>query len=238
MYRTTTVTFAFALLLMAGCSKPTDTLIPTDVATWDKDLAPSIKKLSDADRKKIGYYLARAQVGQLAGQKGVPLGTTVGDALAEQTKWEAAQAAEEVKEQALKKKMEAERAASIEKINKAVTVTLLGKRELYSDFSAGRTSDYQEFRVGVMNSGDKAVDGVSGELVFIDIFGKELGKAGFRISEKIEPGKTYTWVGGRDYNKYIDTHRAIWNLEEGKYKTRFVPDTILFSDGSKLSAAD
>lgn len=63
---------AVALL---GCSKPTETVIPSDASTWDKDLAPSIQKLSDDERKLVAGYLARAKMGEVFGGKGVPVGT-------------------------------------------------------------------------------------------------------------------------------------------------------------------
>jgi len=233
MKRTIALLLAFAAL--AGCSKPTDAIIPSDISAWDKELAPQLKKLTDEDRAKVGGYLMRAKMGEVFGGKGVPPGTTLGQALEAQKTWEAEQAAKQVEEEALKKKLEQERAAAMDLLDKAVTVTLLSKRELPSNVEVGRFSEYQEFRIGVQNNGDKPVAGVAGEIKFIDVFDKEVGAVGFRISENIEPGKSATWVGGRDYNQFLDTHRAVWNLEEKKYKTKFVPDMVVYADGSKLT---
>jgi hypothetical protein len=58
------------------------------------------------------------------------------------------------------------------------------------------------------------------------------------MAEKIKPGGEVTWEGGRDYNQFISEHKAVWNLEEGKYKTKFVPSAIVFSDGSQLKTPD
>ena len=224
-----------AVALICGCSNPTDAVIPSDMAAWDKDLAPELKKLPDADREKVAAYLMRAKMGEAFGGKGVPPGTTVGQALEAQKKWEADQAAKRAEEEALKKKLEQERAAATEQLNKAVTVTLLAKRELPKNYDIGRYSEYQEFRIGVQNNSDKPVVGVSGEIKFIDVFDKEVGSVNFRISENIEPGKSVTWTGGRDYNQFLDAHRAVWNLEEGKYTTKFVPEMVVFKDGTKLT---
>lgn len=218
-----------------GCSNPTDAVIPSDMTAWDKDLAPELKKLPDADREKVAAYLMRAKMGEVFGGKGVPPGTTIGQALKAQKTWEAAQAAKRAEEEALKKKLEQERAAAVEQLNKAVTVTLLAKRELPKNYDAGRYSEYQAFRIGVQNNSDKAVAGVAGEIKFIDVFDKEVGAVNFRISENIEPGKSATWTGGRDYNQFLDQHRAVWNLEEGKYTTKFAPEMVVFKDGTKLT---
>jgi len=230
-----TVALLTALVMLGGCSKPTNAVIPSDMATWDKELAPQLKKLPDEDREKVAGYLMRAKMGELFGGKGIPPGTTIGQALDAQKKWEVEQAAKRAEEAALKKKLEQERAAAMEQLNKAVTVTLLGKEELPKNFDAGRYSEYQQFRIGVQNNSDKPVMGVAGEIQFIDVFDKEVGSVSFRITETIAPGKSATWTGGRDYNQFLDKHRAVWNLDEGKYTTKFVPEMVVFKDGTKLT---
>ncbi|RZJ26116.1 MAG: hypothetical protein EOO54_03990 [Haliea sp.] len=224
-----------AVAAMCGCSKPTDAVIPSDMTTWDKELAPELKKLPDEDREKVAAYLIRAKMGEVFGGKGVPLGTTIGQALDGQKKFEADQAAKRAEEAALKKKIEQERNAAMEQLNKAVTVTLIDKRELPKSYESGRYSEYQQFRIGVLNNSERAMMGVSGEIKFIDVFDKEVGAVIFRITESIEPGKSATWTGGRDYNQFLEAHRAVWNLEEGKYATKFVPEMVVFKDGTKLS---
>ena len=230
--------FAAVLITIAalcGCSKPTDAVIPSDMTTWDKELAPELKKLPESDREKVAAYLMRAKMGEVFGGKGGPPGTTIGQALDGQKKFEVEQAAKRAEEEALKKKLEQERMAAMEQLNKAVTVTLIAKQELPKNYEAGRYSEYQQFRIGVQNNSEKAVIGVSGEIKFIDVFDKEVGAVNFRISENIEPGKSATWTGGRDYNQFLDAHRSVWNLESGKYNTKFVPEIVVFKDGTKLT---
>ena len=87
----------------------------------------------------------------------------------------------------------------------------------------------------MQNNSEKLVMGVAGEIKFIDVFDREVGAVNFRISETIAPGNSATLVGGRDYNRFIDADRAVWNLEEGKYTTKFLPDIVAFQDGTKLT---
>lgn len=227
-----------AILMLSACSKPTDTVIPSDMNSWDEKLAPEIKKLSDSDKEKVASYLMRAKMGEVFGGGGIPPGTTIGQAIDAQSKWENEQAAKRAEEDALRKKLEQERAAAIEQLNKAVTVTLLAKRELPKNYNIGRYSEYQEFRIGAQNNTEKPIAGVSGEIKFIDVFDKEVGSVSFGISENIDPGKTVVWTGGRDYNQFLDMHRAVWNLEDGKYTTRFVPEMVVFKDGEKLAVPE
>lgn len=79
-----TIALLFCIAALGGCSKPTDAVIPSDMATWDKELAPHLKKLSDEDREKVAGYLMRAKVGEVFGGKGMPPGTTIGQALEDQ----------------------------------------------------------------------------------------------------------------------------------------------------------
>ena len=230
-----TLALFLVVAALAGCSKPTDAVIPSDMAAWDKELAAQMKKLPDEDRQKVAAYLMRAKMGEAFGGKGVPPGTTLGQALAEQKKWETEQAAKRAAEESLKAQLEKERADALGRLNKVVTVSLLAKRELPKNYDAGRYSERQEFRIGVHNNADKPVIGVAGELEFVDIFDKKVGAVTFRISERVEPGKSTTWTGSRDYNQFLDAHRAVWNLEEGKYTTRFVPEMVVFEGGEKLT---
>lgn len=226
---------AVALL---GCSKPTETVIPSDASTWDKDLAPSIQKLSDDERKLVAGYLARAKMGEVFGGKGVPVGTTVGSAIAEQRQWIAEQQRKEAEAAALKEKLAADRAQKIAELDKAVVITLVAKRELPKNYDINRYSEYQEFKIGVKNTSAKPIAGVAGSLEFVDIFDKTVGGVNFRITETIKPGDDFVWTGGRDYNQFVEQHRAVWNLEPGKFKTKFVPEVVIFADGSKLSAVE
>lgn len=230
------VGLAATVLFVVGCSKPTATVIPSDVAAWDKDLAPAVQKLSEADRQLAAGYLMRAKMGEVFGGKGVPPGTTLGDAVENQRQWVAQQAAAEAEARALAERVKQERAALAEQINTAITVSLVEKAQRFKDYSQQRYSDEQIFRVAVQNKSPDELVGVAGELKFLDVFGKEVGAVSFTISERIKPGQVYNWVGSRDYNQFIDSQKALWNLEEGKYSTRFVPEGVVFANGRKLVA--
>lgn len=230
--------FLVLIVSITGCSGPTDVVIPSDIDKWDQELAPAIKRLPESDREKVANYLMRAKMGEVFGGNGVPPGTTVGQAIETQTKWEAEQAATRAAEEALKKKFEQDQADLLEQLNQVVTVTLLEKRELPTNYRIGRYSEYQEFKIGAQNNSEKTIVGVSGELKFIDVFDKEVGAINFGMSETIEGGESVVWTGGRDYNQFSDEHRAVWNLDDGKYTTRFVPAMVVFADGTKLGALE
>jgi hypothetical protein len=72
----------------AGCSKPQETLIPVDKKLWDKELMPQIAKLSDSERQYVRSYLARMAPSGIIGPNRVPPGTTLGEAIADQKRFE------------------------------------------------------------------------------------------------------------------------------------------------------
>jgi hypothetical protein len=225
-------------IALVACSAPTNTVIPTDMAQWDTQLAPKLQKLSEEDRGLAVGYLMRAKVGEAFGGNGVPVGFTIGDAIKQQRSWAADQKKQEADAQALKQKLEAERTAAVAAMNKAVIVTLVEKSEQPSDYRVRRYSDTQRLKIGVKNTSEKELVGVSGELQFIDVFDKQVGPVQFSISQHIASGGEYLWHGERDYNQFIPEHRAIWNLQNGQYKSRFVPESLVYADGTKLTAPE
>lgn len=243
----TRIAYMAAVIALAGCTKPMDVVIPSDVSAWDKDLAPAILKLGPDEQKIVQGYLMRMKIAETlsAGQQGIPVGFTVRQAIADQRSWMAEkekelaeQHAKAEEEKALKERLAKQAQAAKAELQNAVTVVLLSKEQLPSNPSAGRYSGRQNFSIGVTNRTHKRMTGVSGELELMDLFEKVIGSVSFRIAETIEPGSDVRWVGGRDYNQFISTHKAVWNIEEGQYSTRFIPETILFADGSKLQASN
>lgn len=224
------------LALLTACSKPRDEVIPQDMATWEKSLAPSIQKLSEEDRKLFLGYVMRAKMGEVFGGKGVPMGTTVGQAIEDQKAFQTKMEVQAAEAEALKKKLESERSAAQAQMAGAVIVTLLEKSQLSRDYDARRYNEVQVFRVGIRNASDKELRGVSGTLEFINIFEKKVGTVNFEIAQSIKPGKDFVWTGSRDYNQFLDEHKALWNLEEGKYTTRFIPEALIYADGTKVIA--
>lgn len=232
-----------ALVLLAGCTKPMDVVIPSDVAQWDKELAPAIKKLKPEEQQLLQNYLVRAKLSESFKGAGMPVGTTVGGAIAEQRKWDAEQAvllaaerAKAAEEKALKERLAKEEAAARAQLANAVTVVLVSKGREPANPRAGIYSARQTFSIGVTNKSEKHIAGVSGRLEFVDLFDKVVGAVSFDITEPIPPYLDVKWEGARDYNQFIAEHRAVWDLNEGTYTTRFVPEAIVFADGTKLTA--
>lgn len=236
MFKPTFIALAVVIAL-SGCSKPQETIIPSDMSQWDKELAPSVKKLSDEDKQAFTAFVMRAKMSEIFTKgNGIPLGMTIGDAISNQKKWEEEQKIKAAEELALKEKIRKEALEAQKKINSAATVALVKLDRIPKNYDARRYSDQQAFVVAIQNDSQKNMAGISGRIVFTDIFDKEIGSVSFSVTEKILPGQTHTWTGVRDYNQFMKEHRALWEAEEGKYKTTFTPEEVIFEDGERIKA--
>lgn len=228
---------AFALAL-AACSSPHDVVVPTDITKWETELKPAIEDMSEEEKNLLGAYLMRMKLAETFGGGAMKEGVTVGQALKEQKAWVAEQKAKEAEAQALKDRVEAERAALKKLVDQTLTVAVVGLELREADYRSGTYSDSQIIKLALQNKGKKDIRGVKGEMKFIDIFDKEVGSITFGYDDGIPAGQTRSWTGARDYNQFMEDHKAIANLEEGKYTTRFEPEVILFSDGTKLKVSE
>jgi hypothetical protein len=221
---------AIALLTLIACSDPKETVIPTDIGTWDKALKPSIEKLNDDEKKMFLGFTMRAKMGEVLGGKGIESGTTVGKAIDQQKKWIAEREAKEVEEKALKAKLMADQVVLKKQIDDLITVAVL---ELRLEKESYREKQF--IKLGLQNKGTRDIRGISGSMKFIDIFDKEVGTVNFKYTDGLKAGSTGSWTGTRDYNQFLEEHKAVARLEEGKYKAVFEPEMIVFEDGTKLA---
>ncbi|WP_068857462.1 hypothetical protein [Perlucidibaca aquatica] len=225
---------AALVLALTACSSPHDVVVPTDIAKWETELKPAIEDMSEEEKNLLAAYLMRIKMAEAFGAGSMKEGLTVGEALKQQKAWVEEQKAKEAEARALKERVEAERAALKKLVDQTLTVAVVGLELRGADYSSGTYSDSQIIKLALQNKGKKDIRGVKGEMKFIDIFDKEVGSITFGYDDGIPAGQTRSWTGSRDYNQFMDEHKAIANLEEGKYTTRFEPEVILFVDGTKL----
>lgn len=220
-------------LALFGCSGPKDTVVPTDIAKWETELKSPIEKLTEEDKKLFLGFVMRAKLGEVFGGKGLEEGLTIGKAIEKQKAWIEEQGQKEAEAKLLKQKLEAERAALRKQVDDLLTVTVLKLKLVNESYS-----ENQLIELGFQNKGQKDILGIKGTVKFIDIFDKEVGAVGFSYDDGLKAGASGTWKGSRRYNQFIESHKAVANLEEGKYKTRFEPEIIVFTDGTKLVIKD
>jgi hypothetical protein len=234
-------TLVFAAIVactLAACSKPEDTIIPSDSKNWDTQLAPEVKKLSEADKQLLTGYLVRAKMGEAFGGAPMPVGTTVGKGIERQKKWLAKQEAQKAEQERLKKEVEAQKAAAAAELSKSVVMVFLSQHIVPKDIYAHRYRDEFLIDVAVQNSSQKPIKGVKADLVFKNTFGETIYTSGLTIEESIQPGGRTTWEGGHELNEFMDTDKKLMNLQEGSYTTEIRPTMVVFADGSHIGSVE
>jgi len=226
-------------LALVACSGAKSTQIPSDPAKWET-LAEDAKRLSDDDRRRLGAYLVRMGMGAAFGNSTIAVapGTTIGDAIDAQTKFEAEQAEAEAQAVAVKAKADAEQARQSARMNQAATVVMRDMQVLPKNYDVGRYSERLAFSYAVMNRTSKPISGIKGTTVFTDQFGTEISKMALSMDEDIAPNATRVIDGyGKDINQFQDEDQKLATTPFSKLKTTFIPEMIVFKDGSKLGMA-
>jgi hypothetical protein len=223
-------------LVLAACSGPKDTVIPSDPKQWDT-IADSVKELSDEDKALFTAYVVRMTMASaLAGGKGgIPPGTTIADAIRLQKEFHEKRKQEEAEADLLKAKLAAERAAEVEKLKQVATVTLVDLKVLPKNYDYDRYSDRLDLVIGVQNRSGKNISGIKGDLVFADQFGTEITTMGLSLDEDIPANTTKSITGyGKDINQFRDEDTKLAVTPLSKMRVTFVPEMIVFSDGSSV----
>ena len=238
-------------LMLSACSKPHDVVIPAELAEWDRVLVPAAKKLNDEDRALFSAYTARhLMAGALAPlargtsgnpHTGIPLGMTIGQAIAEQRAFVSqmeAKAAEDralkEKQKALDEKREAEAAKVRAAIDKVLSVSFATKGVQPANPAERQYRDLQWVEVWMHNKSPKEIAGVQGDLDFIDLFGEKVATLEIKATDSIRPSEMIVWGGERPYNQFEPSHRALHGLDKGKFKTEFRPTAVVFADGTSI----
>ena len=232
------------LLAVCACGGPKDTPLPRDLEKMET-IKSSLEKLSPEEKELVTSYIMRhtfgAKLGGIFGGKegpGIPEGITIGQAIEEQRKVKADAALDEVKQQALKAKLQAEREVAMKKMREAVTVTLVSKKLQVEHGYSGIVMDEKLMVVfGYKNNTDKDVSGVKGTVAVMDLFGDEL--SAFQVSNDatIKAGQSSTWTGNRSvkYSLGNNKDRKLAELTDDKFKVVWNPEMIVFNDGTKLT---
>jgi len=224
-----------AVLVLASCS-PKSAVIPSDPAHWDQ-ISDRAKHLSDDDRRLLAAYLMRESMGSaLAGGKpSIPPGTTIGQAIADQKKFEADLAKQGVEAEILKAKAAAQRATAEAALDNAALVTLVSKSVLPQNIDAERFNDRVNFVIAIQNKTLKDISGVKGTLEFDDMFGTEIKSFSLSIDNGVKAGQIATTSDyGFDVNQFENPDTQIAQTDLAKMKVTFHPEMIVFSDGTKM----
>ncbi len=190
------------------------------------------KKLNGEETRLLMGYMMRQGMSQAFGGKGAPDGITVKQAIQEQRDFLEKQKQEEAKAEELKKKVEAERKAKQEEFARLLSAVLVRKKNVDGEYG----QMFVTVEIAFENKTDKDMQGVKGVLKIADIFGDTISNVHFSYDKGVSAGKTSTYNGQIEINKFRDSDMKLWNTDSDKLKTAFEIATIIYKDGTKVEA--
>lgn len=123
------------------------------------------------------------------------------------------------------------------RLNAAVKVEVVEKKYLPVNLDRGRYQARSEFELRVTNQTPNNIAGVKGVLSFNDMFGSPVKSVSLSLDESVGAGRTRMVSGyGIDVNQFIDADNKLATTDLAKLKASFVPEMIVFADGTRLSA--
>jgi hypothetical protein len=84
------------------------------------------------------------------------------------------------------------------------------------------------------NQADKDISAVKGVIVFKDAFGQKIKGVKLEVQDTIPRNGHITWEGGLDLNQFLDEDNKLISTPKEKLTIEWLPDTILFTDGSRV----
>jgi hypothetical protein len=221
------------MLLMVGCSNPKAEIIPIDSSQLSK-IAPSVQKLSEAERGLFAGYVMRKTVAGSFGGEGLKSGTTIGQAIEDQKQFVAEQERKAEEERQLKAKIERERVVKQKDFDNTIAVAFVGKKIIPRDIYNGQYQAQVKILLGFKNKSSKEIAGIKGKCRFLDMFGDEVRSVNLSYDGGVMAGKTKEWAGYIDINQFSNEDLQFAQVEQSKLKFVFEPDAIIFKDGTKL----
>ncbi|NTW15333.1 MAG: DUF2939 domain-containing protein [Candidatus Moranbacteria bacterium] len=136
-------------------------------------------------------------------------------------------AAEQAKAEA-----EAER-KKFDVLRAVISLDVTEKTFIPSDIYRGTYQDFIGMSLKITNHSDKAVRGFQGKLKFMDMFDNEISTNPIKYEQAIKADESVNYSVTKDYNQFIDEDNQLKNTELSSLKYEWMPDTIIYEDGTK-----
>lgn len=226
--RWTFVACTLALLLLYGCSNIKNQLVTME--TLDQ-VAVQVHQssLSDPEKRAFDELSARANSGDYD-----VTNKTVGTLIADQQAYDADQAAQAMKQAKLEADARALHDSQVNALKSALTVGLVSKGFRPADYENAEYQAYLTLELALRNNSGKTIRAVKGTIDFETPLGDSIYQSQFEDSDSIIPHHTEFWDGTIDYNQFNDAQTRFRDADLHNIRLNWEPQTILFTDGSKL----
>jgi hypothetical protein len=213
---------AILLVTLASCSSPLDRPYKQD--TLEEDVIDLKEELTDEELGMIAGIIA---MNSMTGDK--MLGDTYGDLLADAKELKKKRELQEKEEKELAEKSKLEEADRVERLSKALTVSLFEK-----GYSKYNYQDYITYKFAFNNKSGKDVKAFTGKMIFSDLFDKEISSLNLTYDDGIPANSTINWDAQTDYNEFIDKDVTLRSKDIDDLKILWIPEKIIYSDGSTI----
>jgi hypothetical protein len=163
-------------------------------------------------------------------------GKTVDQVITEQKTFAAAQAVREAAEKAAREKEEQRLAALREQMSTTLHVFPLSKTFVADDPANGVYGNAVNLRFQIENHGSKQIRAFKGTTTFVTDLGEKLQSVTIAYDNSVAAHATVRWDGHIDLNRFEDNDTKFGQLPLSRLHFTFVPERIVFEDGSKLIA--
>jgi hypothetical protein len=160
------------------------------------------------------------------------VGKTVGDIIADQRSFETDAKKRQEQEASLAAEAKAKEEARAAELRKALSLTVFKK-----GFEEASYQEYITLKCAYENTSGKDIRAFAGRVRFTDLFGKPIYDSGLTISDPIKAGAKATWDGSIRYNQFNAEQSNFRNTDLKDMKIEWVPNSILFEDGTRIGEA-
>jgi hypothetical protein len=216
-------------VLMVACTDAKSTPVPTGpLSDWPESFSHKVQTLSVDDRELLAGYVIRKQ---LAGDNaGI---VTVAEAIENQRQFKIEAEAREQEEARLAEEARQQREEKVAAFRKIVTVALTGTNLLPKNYDLSRYSPVYQLMLVIENKSDRDIRGVKGTVIFRDLFDDEILRLGLSLDKAVAAGEKKTISGyGLEINQFMDNHVKLASTDYKDLKFEFVPEAIVFADGT------
>jgi len=198
------------------------------------DEIKDMKGLTVDEARLLVAYNIRRGVGKAFGTSSEdPVGKTVGELLVELKKQGGYEGTEAEREKRLADEAKVRAEAQAAELRKSIDLTVLEKGFRRSDTNGGPGNQIT-IKCTYQNSSAKDIRAFRGKIQFADLFGTEIYTTVLTISDPVTAGQKGNWEGVIEYNQFLGPDRQLRNTELKDMKVTWIPESVIFADGSQI----
>lgn len=186
--------------------------------------------MSEADKASFSAAIARSDYDTN--------GKTVDQVIADQRAFEVAQKQEQERAAQLAAEEKAKREVTLRSMLASLTVGIVSKSFQAANFENGTYQDAITMTFAFKNTSSKDIRAFKGVVVYKTLMGDLITQMNLERDQVISAGHSATWDAQTDYNQFMDKDVKLRNTDLKNLKIEWQPQSILFTDGTKLEVTD